>query len=32
MIRSGQVIVDDATYAAKIGQRHLGLAFKEFER
>ena len=31
MIRSGEVIVDDATYTAKIGKRHLDLTFKEFE-
>jgi DNA-binding response OmpR family regulator len=31
VIRSGEVIVDDATYTAKIGQRHLDLTFKEFE-
>ncbi len=31
MIRSGEVIVDDATYTAKIGGRHLDLTFKEFE-
>jgi DNA-binding response OmpR family regulator len=31
VIRSGEVIVDDATYTAKIGSRHLDLTFKEFE-
>ena len=31
MIRSGEVVVDDATYTAKIGGRHLDLTFKEFE-
>jgi DNA-binding response OmpR family regulator len=31
VIRSGEVIVDDATYTAKIGKRHLDLTFKEFE-
>jgi DNA-binding response OmpR family regulator len=31
VIRSGEVIVDDATYTAKIGARHLDLTFKEFE-
>jgi DNA-binding response OmpR family regulator len=31
VIRSGEVIVDDATYTAKIGHRHLDLTFKEFE-
>ena len=31
MIRSGEVVVDDATYTAKIGGRTLDLTFKEFE-
>src|SRR3954447_14559082 len=31
VIRSGEVVVDDATYTAKIGKRHLDLTFKEFE-
>ena len=31
MIRSGEVVVDDATYTAQIGQRALDLTFKEFE-
>ncbi len=31
VIRSGEVIVDDATYTAKIGKRHLDLTYKEFE-
>jgi DNA-binding response OmpR family regulator len=31
VIRSGEVIVDDVTYTAKIGKRHLDLTFKEFE-
>ena len=31
MIRSGEVVVDDATYTAKIGKRTLDLTFKEFE-
>src|SRR3954453_20292099 len=31
VIRSGEVIVDDATYTAKIGKRPLDLTFKEFE-
>ena len=31
LIRSGEVMVDDATYTAKIGSRHLDLTFKEFE-
>ena len=31
MIRSGEVVVDDATYTAKIGGRSLDLTFKEFE-
>jgi DNA-binding response OmpR family regulator len=31
VIRSGEVIVDDATYTAKIGGRPLDLTFKEFE-
>ena len=31
VIRSGEVVVDDATYTAKIGGRHLDLTFKEFE-
>ncbi|WP_370248107.1 winged-helix domain-containing protein [Nocardioides sp.] len=30
-IRSGEVVVDDATYTAKIGSRPLDLTFKEFE-
>ena len=31
VIRSGEVVVDDATYTATIGQRALDLTFKEFE-
>jgi len=31
VIRSGEVVVDDATYTAKLGGRHLDLTFKEFE-
>jgi DNA-binding response OmpR family regulator len=31
VIRSGEVVVDDATYTAKIGGRSLDLTFKEFE-
>lgn len=31
VIRSGEVVVDDATYTAKIGKRTLDLTFKEFE-
>jgi len=31
VIRSGEVVVDDATYTASIGQRTLDLTFKEFE-
>ncbi|GGU44436.1 response regulator transcription factor [Nocardioides albus] len=31
VIRSGEVVVDDATYTAKIGGRPLDLTFKEFE-
>ena len=31
MIRSGEVVVDDASYTAKIGGRSLDLTFKEFE-
>jgi DNA-binding response OmpR family regulator len=31
LIRSGEVVVDDATYTAKIGTRALDLTFKEFE-
>jgi DNA-binding response OmpR family regulator len=31
VIRSGEVVVDDATYTATIGGRHLDLTFKEFE-
>ena len=31
VIRSGEVVVDDATYTAKIGKRPLDLTFKEFE-
>jgi DNA-binding response OmpR family regulator len=31
VIRSGEVVVDEATYTAKIGKRHLDLTFKEFE-
>ena len=31
VIRSGEVIVDDVTYTAKIGGRALDLTFKEFE-
>jgi DNA-binding response OmpR family regulator len=31
VIRSGEVVVDDSTYTAKIGGRPLDLTFKEFE-
>ncbi len=31
VIRSGEVVVDDATYTAKVGPRSLDLTFKEFE-
>ncbi|MGH3361237.1 MAG: winged helix-turn-helix domain-containing protein [Nocardioides sp.] len=31
VIRSGEVVVDDATYTAKVGARPLDLTFKEFE-
>ncbi|MFC6286382.1 winged helix-turn-helix domain-containing protein [Nocardioides sp. GCM10027113] len=31
VIRTGEVVVDDATYTAKIGGRVLDLTFKEFE-
>jgi DNA-binding response OmpR family regulator len=31
VIRSGEVVVDDATYTARIGSRALDLTFKEFE-
>ena len=31
VIRSGEVVVDDATYTAKLGGRTLDLTFKEFE-
>jgi DNA-binding response OmpR family regulator len=31
VIRSGEVTVDEASYTAKIGKRHLDLTFKEFE-
>jgi DNA-binding response OmpR family regulator len=31
VIRSGEVVVDDATYTAKLGSRSLDLTFKEFE-
>ncbi len=31
VIRSGEVVVDEATYTAKIGGRALDLTFKEFE-
>jgi DNA-binding response OmpR family regulator len=31
VIRSGEVVVDDATYTAHVGQRALDLTFKEFE-
>jgi len=31
IIRSGEVVVDDATYTAKLGKRTLDLTFKEFE-
>ncbi|MDQ6687176.1 MAG: response regulator transcription factor [Actinomycetota bacterium] len=31
IIRSGEVVVDDATYTAKVGGRTLDLTFKEFE-
>ncbi|WP_110239789.1 response regulator transcription factor [Nocardioides gilvus] len=31
VIRSGEVVVDDATYTARLGARTLDLTFKEFE-
>jgi DNA-binding response OmpR family regulator len=31
VIRSGEVVVDDVTYTAKVGKRPLDLTFKEFE-
>ncbi|GAC1387433.1 MAG: two-component system response regulator GlnR [Marmoricola sp.] len=31
LIRSGEVVVDDATYTARLGRRSLDLTFKEFE-
>lgn len=31
VIRAGEVVVDDATYTAKLGERSLDLTFKEFE-
>ncbi len=31
LIRSGEVVVDEATYTAKVGGRALDLTFKEFE-
>lgn len=31
IVRSGDVVVDDATYTAKLGRRTLDLTFKEFE-
>jgi DNA-binding response OmpR family regulator len=31
VIRTGEVVVDDAAYTATIGGRHLDLTFKEFE-
>jgi DNA-binding response OmpR family regulator len=31
VIRTGEVLVDDATYTAKVGGRSLDLTFKEFE-
>ena len=31
VIRTGEVVVDEATYTAKIGKRTLDLTFKEFE-
>src|SRR5262245_5935575 len=31
VIRSGEVVVDEATYTARIGKRPLDLTFKEFE-
>ena len=31
VIRTGEVVVDDATYTARIGSRALDLTFKEFE-
>src|SRR3954451_7168457 len=31
IIRSGEVVVDEATYTAKLGRRTLDLTFKEFE-
>ncbi|GGF43848.1 transcriptional regulatory protein GlnR [Marmoricola endophyticus] len=31
IIRSGEVVVDEATYTAKLGKRTLDLTFKEFE-
>ena len=30
-VRTGEVVVDDATYTAKVGKRSLDLTFKEFE-
>ena len=31
LIRSGEVVIDETTYTAKLGKRHLDLTFKEFE-
>ncbi|GAB2779385.1 two-component system response regulator GlnR [Nocardioides salsibiostraticola] len=31
LIRSGEVVVDEAAYTAKVGGRHLDLTYKEFE-
>ncbi len=31
IIRSGEVVIDEATYTAKLGRRTLDLTFKEFE-
>jgi DNA-binding response OmpR family regulator len=31
IVRSGEVVVDEATYTAKVGNRPLDLTFKEFE-
>ena len=31
LIRSGEVVIDDAAYVARLGKRSLDLTFKEFE-